>query len=103
MGTPTAVPSPIVSPRDAAWSESNENPVRVEVLPTSPVQSSRTSAPVENTPTPTPPPKDPGEVSANVGLLFLGGLSTILLGWMYALFRLLRRKKRKGTRRRGGA
>ena len=34
------------------------------------------------------------EVSNYAGFLFLGGLGSMLLGLLYALFRLLRRKKR---------
>lgn len=45
-------------------------------------------------PTPTPPPEERAEVSNYAGFLFLGGLGSMLLGLLYALFRLLRRKKR---------
>ncbi len=45
-------------------------------------------------PTPTPPPEERTEVSNYAGFLFLGGLGSILLGLLYALFRLLHRKKR---------
>ncbi len=48
----------------------------------------------QSSPTPTPPPEDRGEVSDHAALLFLGGLGSMLLGLLYALFRLLHRKKR---------
>ena len=48
----------------------------------------------QSSPTPTPPPEERAEVSNYAGFLFLGGLGSILLGLLYALFRLLRRKKR---------
>ena len=47
-----------------------------------------------SSPTPTPPPEERAEVSNYAGFLFLGGLGSILLGLLYALFRLLHRKKR---------
>ena len=48
----------------------------------------------QSSPTPTPPPKERAEASNYAGFLFLGGLGSMLLGLLYALFRLLRRKKR---------
>lgn len=50
--------------------------------------------PTKATPSPTPPAeeKDP---AAYGGLLFLGGLGSMLLGGVYTLFRTVKKRRRK--------
>ncbi len=44
----------------------------------------------------TPPPEEPPESAAFAGLLFLGGLGSMILGCVYVLFRQIKKKKRSG-------
>lgn len=48
---------------------------------------------------PTPPPEDPPQSQQFAGLLFLGGLGSMMLGCVYALFRTLKKKRRSGRDR----
>ena len=54
--------------------------------------------PPSDTPPPTPTHDGPS-ASAYGGLLFLGGLGSMLLGCVYMLFRALKKKKRPKTDR----
>ena len=58
-----------------------------------PLEPVRTPVPIRDTPPPTPPREEP-EITDLGGLLFLGGLGSMLLGCVYALFRAVRKKKR---------
>ena len=94
--TVTPSPSPIPTPSPTPSSTPDPSPALPQVVGDreAPAHQLNDTAPAGETPPPTPPPKAP-ETTAYAGLLFLGWLGSMLLGCVYVLFRVIRKRRKK--------